>query len=313
MQLLIVTLITISIVLAIYTFHFWNRCRQAGWTFDSLQKAVQTLETTRRHRQELEDEITEKLKECQALCSEQSIALIKVDEAKKQLESARALASKELELQNERLKQEYAAKLDAELEQLTNEHPVTKAKEILEGLENQIAEAKKILVAHHAEVQAAANEEDFNAANSISLSVIDQQDISLLREFALRMGRQDAINKLIWTEWYQRPLQALRKALKADKVTGIYMIKEIGTGRMYIGQATNIGERWAEHVKIALGIGSTANKTNKFYVAMHNKGPENFTFQILQECPTNELNERECYWIDFYDAVSFGFNTKIGG
>lgn len=92
------------------------------------------------------------------------------------------------------------------------------------------------------------------------------------------MGRQDAINKLIWTEWYQRPLQALRKTLKADKVTGIYMIKEIGTGRMYIGQATNIGERWAEHVKIALGIGSTANKTNKFYVAMHNKGPENFTF-----------------------------------
>lgn len=77
--------------------------------------------------------------------------MIKVDEAKKQLESARALASKELELQNERLKQEYAAKLDAELEQLTNEHPVTKAKEILEGLENQIAEAKKILVAHHAE------------------------------------------------------------------------------------------------------------------------------------------------------------------
>lgn len=91
------------------------------------------------------------------------------------------------------------------------------------------------------------------------------------------------------------------------------MIKEIGTSRMYIGQAMNIGERWAEHVKIALGIGSTAYKTNKFYLAMHNKGPENFTFQILQECPAVELNQRERYWIDFYGAVSFGFNTKIGG
>lgn len=91
------------------------------------------------------------------------------------------------------------------------------------------------------------------------------------------------------------------------------MIKEIGSGRMYIGQAMNIGERWAEHVKIALGIGAASYKVNKFYSAMHNRGPESFTFQILQECPPAELSQRERYWIDFYDAVSFGFNTKIGG
>lgn len=135
----------------------------------------------------------------------------------------------------------------------------------------------------------------------------------MLREFSSRISRHDAISKLIWTEWYQRPLQALRKQLKADKVCGIYMIKEIGTGRMYIGQAKNIGERWAEHVKIALGIGSTGYVTNKFYKAMHNRGPENFTFQILQECAEKELNSWERHWIEFYDAVSFGFNTKIGG
>lgn len=62
------------------------------------------------------------------------------------------------------------------------------------------------------------------------------------------------------------------------------MIKEVGTERMYIGQAVNIGDRWAEHVKAALGIGSTAYQTNKFYKAMHAKGPENFTFQILELC-----------------------------
>lgn len=163
-------------------------------------------------------------------------------------------------------------------------HPLTAHRAILEDLQSQIATLKKTLTVHQEEVKAAEEEEDFNATHSLSLSIPDQQDISLLREFAPRIARKDAINKLIWTEWYQRPLQTLRKSLKADKVVGIYMIKEIGSGRMYIGQAMNIGERWAEHVKAALGIGSTAYVTNKFYKAMHNRGPENFTFQILEVC-----------------------------
>lgn len=82
---------------------------------------------------------------------------------------------------------------------------------------------------------------------------------------------------------------------------------------MYIGQAMNIGERWAEHVKAALGINSLAYLSNKFYSAMHKRGPESFTFQILEACPAEGLNAKEKYWIDFYDAVSFGFNTKSGG
>lgn len=223
------------------------------------------------------------------------------------------LASKELQLQNERLKAKYQAQLDEELEEMRSKHPLTTHRNILEDLQRQIAEAKETLAIHHKEVKAAEEEEDFNAAHSLSLTPMEQRDISVLREFAPKIARSDAINKLIWTEWYQRPLQALRKSLGADKKTGIYMIKEKSTGRMYIGQAMNIGERWAEHVKAALGIGSTAYMTNKFYKAMHDKGPENFTFQILQECAAADLNTRERYWIDFYDAVSFGFNTKIGG
>lgn len=121
------------------------------------------------------------------------------------------------------------------------------------------------------------------------------------------------MNKLIWTEYYQRPLQNLRKSLEADKKTGIYMIEEHGTGRMYIGQAVNIGERWTEHVKAALGIGSTSFQINKFYRAMHAKGPESFSFSILELCEAKLLNDRERYWIEFYNATSFGYNTKIGG
>ena len=75
----------------------------------------------------------------------------------------------------------------------------------------------------------------------------------------------------------------------------------------------NIGERWAEHVKAGLGIGSTAYQTNKFYKAMYENGPESFTFTVIEFCTKEELNEKEKYWISFYNAVSFGFNTQSGG
>lgn len=203
--------------------------------------------------------------------------------------------------------------MDAELEELRQSHPLQARRDLLSQLDAQIAEARKTLSIHQADVKAAEEKEDFDAAHSLKLSPVEQNDISLLREFAPRIARKDAINKLIWTEWYQRPLQALRKSLEADKKIGIYMIEEKGTGRMYIGQAMNIGERWAEHVKAGLGIGSTAYQTNKFYKVMHTKGPENFTFRILELCDATMLTPREKYWIEFYNAVSFGFNTKVGG
>lgn len=234
-------------------------------------------------------------------------------DAEERMRSAQLLATKELQLQNERLKNEARAQLDAELETLKREHPLTAQRTLLDQLNAQIAEARKTLAAHQEFVKAAEEKEDFDAAHSLKLSPVEQADISLLRRFAPQIARKDAINKLIWTEWYQRPLQALRKSLDADKKIGIYMIEEKGTGRMYIGQAMNIGERWAEHVKAGLGIGSNAYQTNKFYKAMHINGPENFTFRILELCETSMLTSREKYWIDFYNAVSFGFNTKVGG
>lgn len=46
---------------------------------------------------------------------------------------------------------------------------------------------------------------------------------------------------------------------------------------------------------------------------MHDKGPESFTFAVLELCEAKELSAREKHWIEFYNAVSFGFNTKAGG
>lgn len=233
--------------------------------------------------------------------------------AEEKRNAAVELAEKDLELEMSRRKAEYEANLDKEFENLKNEHPLTKTRELLQNLNQQVDEARRTIKAQQEQAARLAEKENFIDVHSIGLSEIDEQDIEMIREFAPRLGRKDAFFKLIWTEFYQRPLQALCKALDADKVTGIYKITNIKNDRMYIGQAVDIGTRWKDHVKTGLGIGATSYMSNKFYKALHDEGPENFTFEILELCSKKDLDARERYWIDFYNSTSFGYNTKIGG
>jgi group I intron endonuclease len=76
----------------------------------------------------------------------------------------------------------------------------------------------------------------------------------------------------------------------------------------YVGQAVDIANRWKQHIK--RGIGAEAPTKNKLYPAMINYGVENFKFEIIQECPTNLLNEREKYWQDAFKAKEFGYSIK---
>lgn len=43
---------------------------------------------------------------------------------------------------------------------------------------------------------------------------------------------------------------------------------------------------------------------------MDRLGPWNFTFDVIEECPRNKLNEREDYWQEFYHAKDFGYSIK---
>lgn len=46
---------------------------------------------------------------------------------------------------------------------------------------------------------------------------------------------------------------------------------------------------------------------------MKKDGVENFLFEVLEEVPRDKLNEREVYWIDFYDTKNTGLNISKGG
>jgi len=43
---------------------------------------------------------------------------------------------------------------------------------------------------------------------------------------------------------------------------------------------------------------------------MFELGPENFTFEVIEECERTRLDEREDYWQDYFKAKEFGYSIK---
>jgi group I intron endonuclease len=78
----------------------------------------------------------------------------------------------------------------------------------------------------------------------------------------------------------------------------------------YIGQAVDLARRWKDHAKCGLGIDTPAS--NKLYKAMIEDGLWNFSFEILEECPSAQLNEKEKYYIQLYKSYEFGYNSNKG-
>ena len=94
---------------------------------------------------------------------------------------------------------------------------------------------------------------------------------------------------------------------------GIYKITCKVNGKIYIGQSVNIETRFKSH------INNFKNKNlkdynTKFYRALRKYGIENFTFEIIEEVLDNNLlNEREIFWIAYFDSFKNGYNSTLGG
>lgn len=98
---------------------------------------------------------------------------------------------------------------------------------------------------------------------------------------------------------------------------GIYKVTNLINGKVYIGQSDNIEFRWKTH----------RNHSQKkygndydclFYRAIRKYGLNNFKFEVIEECQKNQLNEKEMYWIKFYNSfIGFvncnGYNMTRGG
>lgn len=90
----------------------------------------------------------------------------------------------------------------------------------------------------------------------------------------------------------------------------IYKIVNDINDKIYIGQTTRtIQVRWKEHLKESLNIRSN----QPIYRAMRKYGNEHFTIDKIEEVDNNQLNEREQYWINYYNTYYNGYNATFGG
>lgn len=90
---------------------------------------------------------------------------------------------------------------------------------------------------------------------------------------------------------------------------GIYYWKNLITNEYYIGQSIDITRRKAQH-KLTQ---KDPNRKEALYKSMNKYGLENFEFGILEECSIEKLDEKEIYWIHYYNSYNKGLNETTGG
>ena len=91
----------------------------------------------------------------------------------------------------------------------------------------------------------------------------------------------------------------------------IYKIENKLNEKKYIGQTIKpLEKRFSQHKH---------NYTKSYfsqlalYQAFQKYGIDNFSFEQIEEVPNEKLDEREKYWISYYNSYYDGYNSTLGG
>lgn len=184
-----------------------------------------------------------------------------------------------------------------------------KQKELLK-IQQQLTDCRSKVAAA---VAASKREEEIKNKHifyTINLSVEDSEEIKKLREVAACLRDSEPLNKIIWKVYYEKPFTDLiGRVLGSSNPIGIYKITNRINQKCYVGQTSaGMAVRWKQHAK--RGTGAETPNNNKLYPAMLKYGIENFTFEVIEECSKELLNEREQYWQDYFKAKEFGYSIK---
>lgn len=90
----------------------------------------------------------------------------------------------------------------------------------------------------------------------------------------------------------------------------IYCVTRRTTGEQYIGQTKySIERRWHRHLQLA-----SRNPKYYFHRAIAKYGADQFTLELVEEVPWEQLDEREQYWIATkHTQYPHGYNSTPGG
>ncbi len=97
-----------------------------------------------------------------------------------------------------------------------------------------------------------------------------------------------------------------------ERISGIYKITCVPTGKVYIGQSNNIYKRWTDH---RLELRKNQHVNNYLQRAWNKYGEVQFEFEIIKKCNIDEMDKWEQYYIAVLNSNNFnyGFNLDSGG
>ena len=273
---------------------------------DELNKKKEGIEQLEKEAKQIQEKINEKQK------FNSSLFKLREEELDRLIEEKRKEKEQNLLLLLEREQAEKIEYYNKETEQFLTEQVLLKAK-----YQEQVNQIKKELD-DFSEKQAAINEairrkrelEEAEDFFRINVPEEDQEDIEVFNTIAPRLRNKEALNKLIFSVFIQRPMDEMIKRITGGReISGIYKITYLKTGEAYIGKTTNMKKRWSEHVKSALDIGTIAHSS--FHNRLRKDGLWNYTFEILEEVPKENLTEREKFYIKLY-GTDTQLNMKVG-
>lgn len=94
--------------------------------------------------------------------------------------------------------------------------------------------------------------------------------------------------------------EGLRDPIKIKDSEGVEKVLPV----CYVGQATDIKDRWYQHVKKMIGVMPKGNEK------VYDWRPEDFRWCIIEKGKDIDLNMSEKYWIQYYCAKE-GLNKKL--
>ena len=90
----------------------------------------------------------------------------------------------------------------------------------------------------------------------------------------------------------------------------IYKVTNDINDLVYIGQTMYLLEnRWEWHINKSNNIKDNC----KFHKALRELGYKHFKIEEIERVSTTILDEREIYWIKYYDSYFNGYNSTLGG
>jgi group I intron endonuclease len=91
-------------------------------------------------------------------------------------------------------------------------------------------------------------------------------------------------------------------------ICGIYKITHRESGKCYIGQSVDVFKRWQGHSNLAVKKKSAIQNAFVLY------GIDKFSFEVVEECEREMLNDREVHWIAYFGSFGQGgYNLTSGG